>query len=68
MNPRHLLIAAPMALAIATQASADIAPGFDVTTPADFGVSDYVYKISESDFNFKRSLAKAAGQPVGLPE
>ena len=30
-----------------------------MTTPADFGVSDYAYKISESDFNFKRSLAKA---------
>jgi hypothetical protein len=29
------------------------------TTPADFGVSDFAYKVSETDFNMKRSLAKA---------
>ena len=29
------------------------------TTPADFGVSDYAYRVSETDFNIKRSLAKA---------
>ena len=28
-------------------------------TPADFGVSDYAYRVSETDFNIKRSLAKA---------
>ena len=28
-------------------------------SPADFGVTDYAYKVSESDFNFNRSLAKA---------
>ena len=28
-------------------------------TPADFGVSDFAYKVSETDFNMKRSLAKA---------
>jgi len=28
-------------------------------SPADFGVTDYAYKVSECDFNFKRSLAKA---------
>lgn len=28
-------------------------------TPADFDVADYVYKVSETDFNMKRSLAKA---------
>ena len=29
-------------------------------SPADFGVTDYAYKVSETDFNIKRSLAKAA--------
>ena len=29
------------------------------STPADFGVSDVAYKVSETDFNIKRSLAKA---------
>lgn len=28
-------------------------------SPADFGVTDYAYKVSECDFNFKRSLEKA---------
>jgi hypothetical protein len=28
-------------------------------TPADFNVSDFAYKVSETDFNIKRSLAKA---------
>lgn len=28
-------------------------------SPADFGVTDYAYKVSETDFNIKRSLAKA---------
>jgi hypothetical protein len=28
-------------------------------SPADFGVTDYAYKVSEADFNIKRSLAKA---------
>lgn len=59
MTPRTLLLALPLALALTAPAAADIAEGFDVTTPADFGVADYVYKVSESDFNFKRSLAKA---------
>lgn len=31
----------------------------DFATPADFGVTDYAYKVSETDFNIKRSLAKA---------
>ena len=31
---------------------------FDNATPADFGVSDFAYKVSETDFNMKRSLAK----------
>jgi hypothetical protein len=30
-----------------------------ITTPADFGVSDYAYRVSETDFNIKRSLKKA---------
>jgi len=29
------------------------------STPANFGVSDVAYKVSETDFNIKRSLAKA---------
>jgi hypothetical protein len=29
-------------------------------SPADFGVTDYAYKISETDFNIHRSLAKAS--------
>lgn len=28
-------------------------------TPADFGVTDFAYKVSETDFNITRSLAKA---------
>jgi hypothetical protein len=28
-------------------------------SPADFGVTDYAYKVSETDFNIKRSLAKS---------
>ncbi|WP_228780263.1 DUF1254 domain-containing protein [Aquiflexum lacus] len=28
-------------------------------TPADFNVSDFAYKVSETDFNIKRSLEKA---------
>jgi hypothetical protein len=31
----------------------------DFASPADFGVTDYAYKVSETDFNIKRSLAKA---------
>lgn len=31
----------------------------DFATPADFGVTEYAYKVSETDFNIKRSLAKA---------
>jgi hypothetical protein len=30
------------------------------TTPADFGVWEVAYKVSETDFNMKRSLAKAS--------
>lgn len=59
MRKRHLFFAASLAISLASYAHADIAAGFNVTTPAKFGVADYVYKISESDFNFKRSLAKA---------
>ncbi|MDS9470190.1 hypothetical protein RGQ15_21820 [Paracoccus sp. MBLB3053] len=59
MNIRSFMLAAPIAVALTTPGFADIAEGYDVTTPADFGVPEYVYKISESDFNFKRSLAKA---------
>jgi len=59
MKNRILVFSAPLALALVTPVLADIADGFDVATPADFDVSEYVYKISESDFNFKRSLAKA---------
>lgn len=36
----------------------DSKPSF--ASPADFGVTDYAYKVSETDFNIKRSLAKAA--------
>jgi len=32
----------------------------EFASPADFGVTDYAYKVSETDFNIKRSLAKAA--------
>jgi hypothetical protein len=32
---------------------------FEFASPADFGVTDYAYKVSETDFNIKRSLAKA---------
>jgi hypothetical protein len=35
------------------------AVGSKFASPADFGVTDYAYKISETDFNIKRSLAKA---------
>jgi hypothetical protein len=28
-------------------------------SPADFGVTDYAYRVSETDFNIKRSVAKA---------
>jgi len=59
MKKRHLILSATTAIALSANGQADIKPGFDVTTPADFGVADYVYKISESDFNFKRSLAKS---------
>lgn len=52
-------LSASLAIALASHALADVVPGFKVTTPADFGVADYVYRVSESDFNFKRSLAKA---------
>lgn len=31
----------------------------EFASPADFGVTDYAYKVSETDFNIKRSLAKA---------
>ena len=54
-----LILLSSSVLALSSPAVADIAEGFDVTTPSNFGVPDYVYKISESDFNFKRSLAKA---------
>jgi hypothetical protein len=29
-------------------------------SPADFGITDYAYKVSETDFNIQRSLAKAS--------
>ena len=59
MKMQRFPLATVLALSLSGNAKADIAPGYDVTTPADFGVPEYVYKISESDFNFKRSLAKA---------
>ncbi len=31
----------------------------EFATPAAFGVTDYAYRVSETDFNIKRSLAKA---------
>jgi hypothetical protein len=31
----------------------------EFASPANFGVTDYAYKVSETDFNIKRSLAKA---------
>jgi hypothetical protein len=31
----------------------------EFASPADFCVTDYAYKVSETDFNIKRSLAKA---------
>lgn len=34
-------------------------PARDFASPADFGVTDYAYRVSETDFNIKRSLAKA---------
>ncbi len=38
-----------------------VAEGYpEFASPADFGVTDYAYKVSETDFNIKRSLAKAA--------
>jgi hypothetical protein len=42
-------------LAAATPAK----PAMKNTTTADFGVWEVAYKVSESDFNIKRSLAKA---------
>jgi len=59
MKKRQIGLVSSFATFLAFSAHADIAPGFKVATPADFGVADYVYKVSESDFNFKRSLAKA---------
>ncbi|WP_323814073.1 DUF1214 domain-containing protein [Cellvibrio sp. NN19] len=59
MKKHHILFGILGVAALVMQAHADIAPGYKVKTPADFGVPDYVYKVSESDFNFKRSLAKA---------
>ena len=44
-------------LALANSAFAQGYPEF--ASPADFGVTDYAYKVSETDFNIKRSLAKA---------
>ena len=32
----------------------------DIASPANFGASEVAYKVSETDFNIKRSLAKAA--------
>jgi hypothetical protein len=46
-----------MSLVLAGSANADAYPEF--ASPADFGVTDYAYKVSETDFNIKRSLAKA---------
>lgn len=45
------------ALIFAGSAIADGSPQF--ASPADFGVTDYAYKVSETDFNIKRSLVKA---------
>lgn len=45
------MLAVPVAAVLAHPAFSDIAEGYDVATPADFGVADYIYKISESDFN-----------------
>lgn len=59
MKKQYTSFTLAMFLTLSVQTFAEIKPGYDVATPADFGVADYVYKISESDFNFKRSLAKA---------
>jgi len=45
------------AIAIAAGAQAQAAD--KLTTPADVGMSDYAYRVSKTDFNIKRSLAKA---------
>lgn len=49
---RSLLLAATLPLAGAASAQ-------DFASPADFGVTDFAYKVSETDFNMQRSLAKA---------
>ncbi len=49
-----ILIGTLVSASVGTPVVAD-----DFASPADFGVTDYAYKVSETDFNIKRSLAKA---------
>jgi len=57
LRPTSKIVALLGALMAAVPALAEDAPKF--ASPADFGVTDYAYKVSETDFNIKRSLAKA---------
>jgi hypothetical protein len=52
---KSITVAASLALANSAVAEGD--PEF--ASPADFGVTDYAYRVSETDFNILRSLAKA---------
>lgn len=47
------------AVAAVTALSSSAFAQDNLFVPADLGVADYEYKVSEGDFNFKRSLAKA---------
>jgi hypothetical protein len=52
---KAITVAASLALGNPT-----VAEGYpEFASPADFGVPDYAYKVSETDFNILRSLAKA---------
>lgn len=46
-------------LPAAVEANPPTAGANRLVTPADFGATDTAYKVSETDFNMKRSLAKA---------
>jgi len=59
MKTNTAILSIVLAAALGSSALARNAAAQDLFVPADLGVADYEYKVSEGDFNFKRSLAKA---------
>jgi len=59
ISAAHAQTTAPVKVTAKTDIRSAEVKAAKFASPADFDVTDYAYKVSETDFNIKRSLAKA---------